>query len=188
LNGEHEKSMYRSEITNTRGQVLFCLIFKLLCQRAGITQDELADKGKVYRDYQFVKGYIKPWYKLSALDQGAISRVLSGDRSPSYDQVETWLDILEKEFNSDEYKEKSIEKNLPIYEFPSELKTDLFHLAGFPAPDEMMDAYEKRLHMATEPPPRVSIRDTPPRGRHKYTKRENSNMEVDISPIPQEEI
>ena len=165
-----------------------CLILKLLCQRAGITQDELADKGKAYRDYLFVKGYIKPWYELSALDQAAISRVLNG-RKPSYDQVETWLYILEEEFNSAEYKEKCVEKHLPIYEFSYELKTDLFHLAGFPAPDEMVAAFERRALMPTEEPPRGSVRDTLPRGRHKPTKRENSSVEQDTSThIPQEEI
>ncbi len=178
LNGNHEETLYKSEIICARSHILFGLILRLLCQRASITQEVVAERGKAYREYLFAKGYIKPGYALGGLDQGAISKVMNGEKWPSYDQVQTWVHVLEKEFNSEEYRQIRKDKHLPIYEFPYELKIDLYHLAGFGAPDEIVHAFERRLHMVDEPLPPRAARTTGksyPRRSGRYSGKSTNN-------------
>lgn len=174
LSEDHEQSLYKYEIICDRAHILFGLILRLLCQRANVTQDELEERSRAYRDYLFAKGYLKPGHVLSSLDQAAISRVISGDRWPSYDQVTIWIRVLEDTFKSDAYKNERKGRGLTIYDLPYDLKVDLFHLAGFGAPGEIVASYERRLHMATEPTPRVS-RESFPRRPSRYSKRTNGS-------------
>jgi hypothetical protein len=185
LSEQCEKDLYKSEIICDRAHILFGLILRLLCQRANITQDEMEERGKAYRESLLLKGLIKPGYALGALDQATISRVISGDRWPSYDQVQTWVHIREEGFNSEEYKQVRKRKQLPVYEFPYDLKVDLYHLAGFGAPDEIVAAYEKRLHMATEPPPREvrTSGKSSPRRQGRYTGKSSNNDHWQAAPV-----
>lgn len=175
MSENHEQALYKSEIICDRAHILFGLILRLLCQRANVTQDELEERGKAYRDYLFIQGYIKPGQVLGSLDQTVISRVVSGERRPSYDQVAIWLKVLEDTFKSDMYKNERKRRGLTIYDLSSDLKRDLYHLAGFGAPDEIVAAFEKLALMPTEP-----------RSRGTSSKRTNGNPVE--NPVAQEEI
>lgn len=188
MSEEYEQALYKSEIICDRARILFGLILRLLCQRANITQDELEERGKALKadeEQLILKVHLKLEHVQSGLDQTAISRVVSGERWPSYDQVTIWLEIIEDTFKSESYKRERKRRGLTIYDLPYDLKVDLFRLAGFGMPDEIVSAYEKRLHMATEPSPRGS-RDSSPRRTGRYSKRTNGNY-VEES-VPQEEI
>jgi len=147
---EHQYALYISEIICERAHVLFGMILRLLCSQANITQEKLRELGKDYRDSLFERGLIKPGYVVGALDQDAISRVISGERWASYDQVSIWLKVIENRFNDLEYKQVRSDHNLLIYDLSDDLKVDMFHLAGFGAPNEIVASYEKRLSMVKE--------------------------------------
>lgn len=161
MSENHEEALYKSEIICDRAHILFGLILRLLCQRANVTQDELEERGKAYRDYLFDKGYIKHGHVLGSLDQTIISRVVSGERRPSYDQVAIWLKVIEDTFKSDMYKNERKLRGLIIYDLPADLKRDLYHLAGFGAPDEIVAAFERRMLMPTEPRSRKRTNGNP---------------------------
>lgn len=177
MSKDHEEALYRSEVICDRAHILFGLILRLLCQRANITQDYLEEAGKAYRDYLIERGYLRPGYVVGALDQGAISRVINGDLWPSYDQVAIWLHVIEETLKSGRYKQVRKERGLVVYELGEDLKTDLYHLAGFGSPDEIVEAYNKRLHMTTEPPPRAprTSGKSSPRRQGRYTRKENNH-------------
>jgi hypothetical protein len=183
LNTEHEERLYKSEIICDRAHRLFGLILRLLCQRANVTQDFLEEEGKAYRDYLLLKGYIRPGYALGSLEQDAISRVLSGDRWPSYDQVHIWLHVIEETLNSEKYKKVRREHGLTIYELEDDLKTDLYHLAGFGSPDEIIAAFEKRIRMLTDPFPDVRSGSKSPRRQGRYTTKGTNNHHSVKEPV-----
>lgn len=150
LDGQQKKGVFdeENEIVYERAHVLFGLILRLLCGRANITQDYLEEQGKAYRDVLIAEGKLPPKYPVGSLDQEAISRVWKGERLPSSrPQVGIWLDVIENTFNSEKYLEIRKKYKLPVYDLPHDLKVDMYHLAGFGAPDEIVASYKRRLSM-----------------------------------------
>jgi hypothetical protein len=76
---------------------------------------------------------------MGAIDQSALSRIISMDRPPDYGQVYIFMTILQWNLDEDAFS-----KNLQI---------DLWRLALFGIPEEIYFAYERHKHMINEDSP-----------------------------------
>jgi hypothetical protein len=75
------------------------------------------------------------------------------------------------------------EHGLTIYELEDDLKTDLYHLAGFGSPDEIIAAFEKRIRMLTDPFPDVRSGSKSPRRQGRYTTKGTNNHHSVKEPV-----
>jgi hypothetical protein len=147
----NDNAAYRADIIRTRSRILFGTLLKIICKRAGITQDKLEEDSRNYCDYLLNTGYIHHIDEIGSLGQSAISRVINGSQPPTYNQVYIWMYVIRQVYESQEYKQACLDLDLIPNDFPRDLETDMYRLARFGTPEEIVTAYERRKDMPMEP-------------------------------------
>lgn len=123
---------FAAGITRRDALKLFGKLLRLLLQKADISQLELEARSQAQRKAWIEQGFFEE-AESGDLSQTAISQVINGKfRRPSYGQVFIWLYVIEEAL-----KAKG-------HDFPKEFKDDMFHLACYVPPDEIVAAYERR--------------------------------------------
>jgi hypothetical protein len=84
------------------------------------------------------------------IDQSGISRVVIGEKSPSYAQTYIWLHLLREIFESKDYRNICTKTHRTAYEFTEELEIDMWRLSMCGTPDEVVAAYHKHKSMLKE--------------------------------------
>jgi hypothetical protein len=137
----------KAEIFRLQARKLFGLLLNLLCNEAQISQSELGRRSTAYRRYLVSKRYIYTGSDTGSVEQSGISRVVRAESVPSYSQVYIWLTLLMEIFNSDDYKQMCARSGKEVYVFTKEHWFDMWHLACYVPPDEVIYAYYKYKHM-----------------------------------------
>lgn len=147
---ENDPKVQIAEIFLVEARALFGELLGVLCERAYISQNKLGKKATEYRSYLMTEGYLRQGADTGGLDQSALSRIIKNDRQPSYAQVYIWLKVLRNIFESEEYRRYCARKAKPIYVFDEDLETDMWRLALFGTPKEVIEAYKRRKDMLKE--------------------------------------
>lgn len=131
-----------AEIFRTNARKVFGALLSSLCKNANLSQRELGRRSEVYRKYLVSNGFIKHAYNTGAIDQAAICRAIKGEFPLTYSQVFIWLHLLREVFESDEYKAVK-----PEFNFSKSLEIDMWRLALYGTPEEVIVTYRKYEHM-----------------------------------------
>jgi transcriptional regulator with XRE-family HTH domain len=135
---------YVADILRAKARELFGSLLKLLCRRAGITQDKLERDSRAYREELIARGLLQDDNNSGSMNQSAISRVMKGIQPPTYDQVRIWLEVIDRVYKSDKFREICNNIGWPYKDFfTKELKIDMYRLALFGTPEEVVAAYEQ---------------------------------------------
>jgi transcriptional regulator with XRE-family HTH domain len=118
-------------------------MLSLLLKEANISQNELGKRSTEHRSYLVSNGHIPSESDTGSVSQSGISRIINGEYPPSYSQVYIWLSVLRKVFESDDYQTLCATAGKEVYEFTEEFEVDMWHLALFGAPKEVVAAYHR---------------------------------------------
>lgn len=157
-------AFYVSEVLRTDARVLFGSLLKLLCRRAGITQQKLESDSKDYRKDLIQFGFLRHDEETGSMNQSVISLVMKGLQPPTYAQTCIWLDVIDRVYKSEKYREICREIGWPYANFFSkDLKTDMYRLASFGTPEEIVEAYERRKSLLLQDSklPPIALRANP---------------------------
>ena len=144
---------------------LFGRLLEELCRKAGLHQAHLSKKADAIRKQFIDAGVILPGDPLiGSMYQPAISRVMSGEQRPTYGQVLIWLRVIKEWYVSPELKRAckiiEIDHNIemPIPRFDEDLEQDLWYLALFGRPSDIVGAYKRRknYHLINEDLPSLT--------------------------------
>jgi hypothetical protein len=124
-----------------RARFLFGVMLHDIMAKADISQREIARRSKEYKKQLIENKLNYPRNGVTAVDQSALSRLISTDRPPSYGQVYIFLIVLEGIL-----KEKG-------FSFSQELRDDLWRLALFGPPEMVYQAYQRHKDMIDEESP-----------------------------------
>jgi hypothetical protein len=133
----------KAEIFRLQARKLFGLLLNLLCNEAQISQSELGRRSTAYRRYLVSKRYIYSESDTGSVGQSGISRVIRAESVPCYSQVYIWLTLLMEIFNSDDYKQMCARSGKEVYVFTKEHWFDMWRLACFGTPEEVIAAYHR---------------------------------------------
>lgn len=136
-----EQRREHAEIFLWRARFLFGVLIRDIMANANISQREIARRSKKYKQDLMDRKLNYPRNGATAVDQSALSRLISTDKPASYGQVYIFLIVLEGLLK---------EKEIP---FPQELRHDLYRLALFGPPEMVVDAHQKHKHMIDEESP-----------------------------------
>jgi len=131
-----------SAIFHTDARRVFGVMLSFLCEKANITQRELGRRSEKYRQYLIEKKHIRNAYETGGIDQASICRAVKGKRPLSYSQVFIWLHLIKEQLESEEYKSSGMG-----FYMSKELETDMWRLALYGTPEEVVYAYCKYVHM-----------------------------------------
>ena len=131
-----------SAIFHTHARKVFGVMLGFLCEKANISQCELGRRSETYRRYLLNEGHILHSYSTGGLDQPTISRAIKGKVILTYSQVFIWLHLIREELESEEYKASGMG-----FYMSKELETDMWRLALYGTPEEVVYAYCKYEHM-----------------------------------------
>ena len=140
---EEEYKKYIANIFISNAYELFGQMLGFLCEKALFSQSELGRRAKKYREYLKKNGYLPTGGSTKAVDQSGVSRVISAEKPPSYAQIFIWFHCLRERFESEEYAKECEKVREPVFVFIEEFETDMWHLALFGTPREVVTAYEK---------------------------------------------
>lgn len=111
---------------------LFGKLLRELMEKADINQVQLEARALAQRKAWAEQGFFNE-AESGDLSQTAISQVINGKlRRPSYGQIFIWLYIVEEALKANGH------------DFPGDLKSDMFHLACYVPPVEIVAAYHRR--------------------------------------------
>lgn len=125
-----DRSHEISAIFHSNARKIFGLLLSFLCDHAGISQRELGRRSVSYRDYLIKNGHIQKSYSTGGIQHSAICRAIKGEFPLTYSQVFIWLHLLKEECSLSE-----------------QLETDMWRLALYGTPEEVMTAYRSYEHM-----------------------------------------
>lgn len=122
---------YIASIIRKDALKLFGKLLRALMEKADINQVQLEARSLAQRKAWADQGFFKE-AESGDLTQSSISQAINGKlRRPSYGQIFIWLYIVEEAL-----KAKG-------YDFPKDFKDDMFHLACYVPPDEVINAYKR---------------------------------------------
>jgi hypothetical protein len=186
---KHEEALYISDIMHERGHFTFGMLLRRLCDYANITIPKMVEESKALRNQWFVLGYHRQGYSLGSLEDDIFYKVVKGEQWPSTDQVATWLSVLEKTFESEEYIKSREEHNLPVFKWSYEVKKEMYHLAGLATPEEQKEAFEASIPKLTDTTYLKKSGKRAPIRQGSYSKRPQKGYEEKHSQLSlQEEI
>jgi hypothetical protein len=145
-----DQSLEKANIFRIQARRLFGLLLSLLCEEAQISQNKLGKRATAYRRYLVLKGYVDNDGDTGAIEQSGISRIIKAERAPSYSQVYIWLFLLRDIFESNDYRDMCLNSGKDIYIFTEELEEDMWRLACFGMPKEVIAAYDKHKSLLGE--------------------------------------
>jgi hypothetical protein len=132
----------------------FSELLDQLCTAAGLSQARLSREAKQIRKHFIEEGLIAPRDPLiGSMEQPTISSVISGAQAPTYGQVWIWLKAIRTWYESPRLVEKckQIESEyhieMPVPQFDHKLEMDLWRLALFGTPDEIINAYNRTKNL-----------------------------------------
>lgn len=140
---EEEYKKYIADIFLKNAHELFGQMLGFLCEKSMLSQREIGRRSTTYRGYLREKGYLMSDTVTKAVDQPALSRVIHAEKVPSYSQIFIWFHVFKERFVDQSYKMTCIMINEPIFAFTEEFETDMWHLAIFGTPREVVEAYER---------------------------------------------
>ena len=143
FDSEEKYKEYIASIFLIRAYEIFGQMLDFLCEKSLISQRELGRRSTKYRKYLKDKGSLPPDSNTRAVEHSGISRVISVEKPPSYAQVYIWFHVLEEQFKSEEYAKKCEKMREPIFVFTQKLRTDMYRLALFGTPIEVIVAHEE---------------------------------------------
>lgn len=168
---------------------LFGRLLEELCMKAGLHQAHLSKKADIIRKQFIDNGVILPGDPLiGSMYQPAISRVMSGEQRPTYGQVLIWLHVIKKWYVGPELRkackivEIEYDIEMPVPQFDGDLEQDLWYLALFGKPSDIVQAYERRknYHLLNDNlPPLIKTRaNNLPTVRQRRQEKEEKQTDV----------
>ncbi len=140
---EEEYKKYIANIFLKNALELFGQMLGFLCEKSMLSQREIGRRATAYREYLRETGYLMPNSNTKAVDQSGISRVIHAEKAPSYSQIFIWFHVLKERFADEGYKVTCIMIEEPVFEFTQEFEDDMWHLAIYGTPREVVAAYER---------------------------------------------
>jgi hypothetical protein len=119
-----------------------------LCEVSGFTQGKLSREAKLVYRQMVEDGNIHAEDPVGSMEQPTISKVIAGVQDPTYFQVYIWLRVIRKHIESDQFAK--VCKDLKLNSVPTfslDLELDLWRLAHFTPPSELLNTYEKRKNL-----------------------------------------
>jgi hypothetical protein len=118
-------------------QQRFSEILSELCEVAGLTQGRLARLAKLELQTLVSQGVISSGSPVGSMYQPTISKVLSGQQTPTYYQVYIWLRVVRSWYGSLQLAALCEKRGVPVPIFSEIVERKLWYLAGFVPPDEL---------------------------------------------------
>jgi hypothetical protein len=144
-NNDNEQIQMNERLTDLlhASQMRFGELLREVCEISGITQGKLSREAKEERQRLIGKGIISLEDSIGSMEQPTISKVMAGGQEPTYIQVYIWLHVIRAHYESAQFAEICEELGIPLPEFSPELERELWRLATFVPPDELLRVYEE---------------------------------------------
>src|SRR5712671_4660732 len=121
----------------------FGTLMRQVCERVGLTQPWLEEKGQAkYRQMEEAGILVPADAPPSSMLQQVISMVILGKQPPSYLQTLIWLTVIEEHYNNEAVIRYFHKKGLEMPIFTPELKAALWILSGHQSPEAVNKAIE----------------------------------------------
>ena len=143
-----EYAAYVADIINTKSLALFGALLRLVCSRAGISQNKLAKDSKDLIKYFKEQGWMRSWETVD-VNQSSVSDAVRGQLEPSFHQLRIWLYAIEKIYADPVFIEKC-RKRGKLLSFPHDLKMDIWYLALKGMEGDIVAAYNRRRDLVLE--------------------------------------
>ena len=129
-----------AEIFLWKARFLFGIILRALIESTGMSQRQWGKRAREYDKTLKQKRFRYPQSMAGFPGQSGISRIINSERPPTYGQLFVIFRVLAEHFEGKE-------------DFNEERQTDLWHLALFGSPREVLEAYERHKGAIDESSP-----------------------------------
>jgi hypothetical protein len=140
---EEEYKGYIADIFLLHARERFGQMLGYLCEKSLLSQREIGRRATKYRAYLKKNGYLPSEGSTKAVDYTGISKVIYAKVIPSYAQVFIWFHVLKEQFKSEEYAKACEKVHEPVFVLTDEFETDMWHLALFGTPKEVVEAFKR---------------------------------------------